>query len=748
MKGVSKNNRRRARGKRFVLRFLPFLLKPKSTDASTPADHHHHHHHHPMSGDDGSSSDCSSASHHSNVTQQPPLVVAPLHDTSSSSPASTIPVLAVPTNHTKTNRLDLLPPPASVDTDVTDDEEASVSGPASATTLPTRLPTHQEKQESISTSTTARSNVPQQLPEKRQPSTKVPCFQSLRFSYLTVLLVIYLADGLQGTHLYKLYDEYGFSVSSLYSLGFFTGGILSPITGPWVDQVGRKRAALVYCALEILINTIEQFPNIWCLIGSRMLGGFTTNLLQCVFETWLDSEFRQRQEQQLRELELQSTTTPAAKQELIQAQQEAYELLMRDAVIISNSAAIGSGFLSHILSEISGPVGPFRGAVVCTMIALVVVAGMWTENYGGNNQPTTTDPSTPQNGETPLPTNSLNDDDDEPQIIQSQSILSFLREAARAFMADMRMLRVGIVQGLSVGSLQIFVYLWSPVLMNLAKEVPMEDIANTWGLDRRGDPAFGLIFMVFMSACVLGGIIAPFLRQGATELLTPILDPHSKNTEASRGAVRPMAVEFLSSSCYFLAACMLLVPCVVSGPNGFSQSLLAFSLYELIVGIVSPCEGVIRSIYFPAHARASVWTLPSLLVNGAVSLAVFGTQFISLLNVCLIVVSLMVTASLLQASLITATEWGTVKTHVRNTPRLARSLSLKLLQHANTHVRKTPHYVRSASMSVIETAIAPPKQLVRRLSDLVSSSVSDTTQDLDATTTTITNKEDYKDKVD
>ena len=371
--------------------------------------------------------------------------------------------------------------------------------------------------------------------------------------------------------------------------------------------MGRKRAAMLYCALEIFINAIEQFPYLSFLIASRMIGGFTTNLLHCVFETWLDSEFRKQKQSQLRRYPPQDEDREAVDK----AYQHAYELLMRDAMIISNTAAIGSGYLSHLLAELSGPVGPFQGAVVCTVAALAVVVCLWTENYGGNQEK--------KEGVS-----------EEAETEASQTVFQFLHEATRAFMADMRMLRVGIVQGFSVGSLQIFVFLWSPILIDLAKEVPAEAVETTWGLDRHGEPAFGLIFMIFMGACVFGGIIAPSLRQAATALLTPIISQNGCPipTEVAEGSVRPMAVEFLAATCYMVAACMLLVPCLVSGPGAFSQTLCAFFLYELVIGIVSPCEGVIRSIYFPAHARASVWTLPSFLVNAAVSLAVFGTQFI------------------------------------------------------------------------------------------------------------------------
>lgn len=507
-------------------------------------------------------------------------------------------------------------------------------------------------------------------------STKsvVPCFRSLRYTYLSVILVVFLADGLQGTHLYKLYDGYGFSVASLYCLGFFTGGVLSPITGPWIDKMGRKRAALLYCALEVFINTIEQYPYLSFLIASRVIGGLTTNLLHCVFETWLDCEFRKKKDLQLRQ-----TRDHEEREAIHKAYQHAYEILMRDAVIISNSAAICSGFLSHVLAQLSGPVGPFRGAVFCTAVALVVVASLWTENYGGGHS----DESDP-------------DSDLSVKTVNSPSMFQFLKEAVHAFMADMRMLRVGIVQGFSVGSLQIFVYLWSPVLIGLAKKVPAERVATTWGLDAQGEPAFGLIFMLFMGACVMGGLIAPSLRQLATALLTPVVCNKSVPAEVTEGCVRPMAVEFLAATCYFVAACMLLVPCLVSGPSGFSRTICAFALYEFVVGIVSPCEGVIRSLYFPAHARASVWALPSLLVNTAVSLAVFSTQFVSMLRVLSCIVGLMMVASLLQISLITATEWAALKSHVKNTPKYARSLSFQ----------------------VYEKSKAPPRKLVRFLSNV------------------------------
>lgn len=379
---------------------------------------------------------------------------------------------------------------------------------------------------------------------------------------------------LVGTHLYVLYEGYGYSVASLYCLGFVTGAVTSPVTGAMVDTIGRKKAAILYCALEIFINWLEQYPNIVGLIASRMIGGITTNLLSSVFETWVDTEYRRRG-----------------------FDHDKYEIVMRDSVVASNLAAIASGYLAHTLAERFGPVGPFEGAVACTAIALVIVAAVWTENYGS----------------------------DSPGI---KSATSYLSKAIKTFKEDNKVLRVGIIQGLTMGSLQIFVFLWSPALRGLAQH----SAKGLLGLDSYGEPAYGLIFGAFMAAGVVGGFIAPFVRKGVTLLLAPLAKSCNETvTIEGEGEVRPMAVEFLASFCYLICAGLLLTPCLVSsdGAFSFSTALVAFLMYELVIGIYMPCEGVIRSLYIPSDARCSMMTLPRIIVNVAVSLGVISTKFVS-----------------------------------------------------------------------------------------------------------------------
>lgn len=356
----------------------------------------------------------------------------------------------------------------------------------------------------------------------------------------------------------------------------------SPITGALVDKFGRKKSAILYCILEIAINRLEQYPMLAGLIFSRMVGGVTTNLLSTVFDTWLDTEYRRRGIRK----------------------EGGYEIIMRDSVIVSNLAAIGSGYLAHVLAETYGPKGPFEGAVVCTSMALIVILFLWTENYGCGEH-------------------------------QVKEMKDFVKDAVTAFKSDNKVLRLGIIQGLTCASIQIFIFLWSPALRHFALSAPK----GSMGLDSSGEPAYGLIFGAFMAAGVVGGLTAPWVRRLATYSMLRLKNTTTSATEASQlgrdgeqtNDDRPMAVEALSTVCYLASAILLLLPCLLDGEgeNSFSICLVAFLIYEYIVGLYLPCEGVLRSIYFPAEGRCSILILPRIIVNCSVSVGVVLTNYMT-----------------------------------------------------------------------------------------------------------------------
>ena len=471
---------------------------------------------------------------------------------------------------------------------------------------------NENSQDASSSANNNKSFVEQQqryakIEKKNKKATGIMSFSAFRINYLVVHIAIMLADGLQGTHLYVLYEGYGYSVASLYSLGFVSGAITSPFIGPLVDKLGRKRAAMLYCSLEMFINWLEQFPYFYGLIVSRVIGGVTTNLLFSVFESWLVTEHRRR---------------GYAEKKL--------ETILRDSVILSNIAAIASGFLAELLAVRLGPVGPFEGAVVCTAIALVLVTTMWRENYGS----------------------------DVPGGVVSMR--GYMKGAFKTIVRDTNISRIGVIQGLTEGSLQTFVFLWSPALARFAPSAP----PTALGLDGNHEPAYGHIFGAFMACGVAGGLAEPYVRRAATYLVRD----HDRRSGLVRGdtiivegegEVKPAAVEFMTTGVYMACTCLLLVPFLVpaDGEYSFSVSLGAFLLYEFMVGLYMPCEGVIRSIYMPTSSVCSVMTMLRVIVNIAVAVGVISTNYVTFRMAFAAVSSLMLISSAVQLSMVDGREW-------------------------------------------------------------------------------------------
>merc|ERR1712157_387513 len=186
-------------------------------------------------------------------------------------------------------------------------------------------------------------------------------------------------------------------------------------------------------------------------MGGRIIGGITTNLLFSVFESWLLTEHRTRG-----------------------FEDDKLEVIMRDSTIVSNSAAILSGYIAHLLASDLGAAGPFSGAVAFTGLAFVLVGILWSENYGSVSAEVTT-------------------------------FRDHMVGAYHQIISDAKISRVGLIQGLTKGSLLTFVFLWSPALQS----VSVNAIPSAMGLDVDGEPAYGLIFGAFMACGVMGSFIQP-----------------------------------------------------------------------------------------------------------------------------------------------------------------------------------------------------------------------------------------------
>lgn len=117
--------------------------------------------------------------------------------------------------------------------------------------------------------------------------------KSFAFLYLSVYYLMMAGDWLQGPYVYVLYSTYGFSnkeIGILFIIGFGSSLAIGTLIGSYADSLGRKKFALLYCALYILSCFTKHFNNWYMLAIGRVLGGTATSLLFSVFESWVVCE--------------------------------------------------------------------------------------------------------------------------------------------------------------------------------------------------------------------------------------------------------------------------------------------------------------------------------------------------------------------------------------------------------------------------------------------------------------------------
>ncbi|GMH58143.1 hypothetical protein TrRE_jg5406 [Triparma retinervis] len=354
-------------------------------------------------------------------------------------------------------------------------------------------------------------------------------FDSFKAYYIGVYAVIMLADWMQGTHMYTLYLSYGVDISTLFLTGFLSGAIFAPFLGSVVDKVGRKNSCIVYCVLEIVINTMEHSTNFKILMFGRVLGGISTNLLFSAFESWMTTEHRKQgfPEDWLKEIYAAASVT-------------------------NGVTAVAAGIVAQQLEDWLGHIGPFKGAVALTVLALILVL-RWEENYG----------------------------EDKGENSGSSVVTQFkeqFKEGWSATLSNPDILKIGLIQSLGEGAMYTFVFMWVPTLLSLA---PNSDVPT------------GAVFSSLMIAITMGGSVFPLVHSclGSTELAAT-------------------ATYFLAALCMLCPAL-----CLSNFGNCFTPVLVAFVMVEFSIGLFFPAAGILRSKYVPDHLQGAILNIFRLPLN-------------------------------------------------------------------------------------------------------------------------------------
>lgn len=292
-----------------------------------------------------------------------------------------------------------------------------------------------------------------------------------QLQYLSVYLIVMLADWLQGPNMYTLYTSYGVDVGTLFITGFLSSAIFGTFLGVYVDTWGRRLGCIVFCVLEIVINLLEHVPNFTTLMVGRVMGGISTSLLFSAFESWMVSEHRKRG---YSEDWLSNTFALAASGNGI--------------------VAILAGFIAQISADIGGDIGPFQVAIALTVVALVLVLG-WEENYG--------EPEEKQKPNKRNRCSSSRAGSDEGGGDGSGGVggafSSFYSSIARAFsvcVGSGPIMCLGLSQAIFEGAVYTFVFMWVKVLGMLQTDSSLHT---------------GLVMTCFMLAMTIGGSASSWL---------------------------------------------------------------------------------------------------------------------------------------------------------------------------------------------------------------------------------------------
>lgn len=168
----------------------------------------------------------------------------------------------------------------------------------------------------------------------------------------------------QGPHIYALYKyQKGLperTVAALYASGFIAAAVSASFVGQLADRHGRRAACLVYCVSYSVCCLSMVSDNMTVLFAGRMAGGLSTTLLYSVFETWMITEYHQR------DLEAAGLTLSN---------------ILSTMTTISSMVAIFCGIFGDALVAVTqSRVSPFLASVASLVAAFVFIARYWVRS--------------------------------------------------------------------------------------------------------------------------------------------------------------------------------------------------------------------------------------------------------------------------------------------------------------------------------------------------------------------------------
>ena len=440
----------------------------------------------------------------------------------------------------------------------------------------------------------------------------------LRWTYCIGYLLMMAGDWLQGPYMYELYRHYGYSapdIGVLFIAGFASSAVFGSLVASLADVWGKKNFVLLYALVYVASCLTKHSPDYATLMAGRVMGGIATSILFSAFESWLINVSKQEADR-VRDY---GRVTPVSKGEgevLEGARGEGDDegavnhskwlaVTFSYAGQVNSAVAIGSGLVGEAANMWGGPVLPFDLAAVGLTLGAVFVALYWQNDYL----------SAEQRAQSMRPTS-------------APSWWSVWRSSLGQVLTSPSMVLVGVIQSCFEGSMYLFIFMWSPVLVStLAPPNPHSaTVQAVW---------HGWVFAGFMVCAWCGSYLFSYGIGRAQRSL-----------------------EGLGHLCMVSAALSI---AAVPFLTGLYPRLVAFSAFELCVGVFWPYMGSMREKYIRDEAmRATCMTLYRIPLNCIVVAVLLNIERLSELHLCALTATGLGVAAL--ANLLLVTRWTAAPT--------------------------------------------------------------------------------------
>mmetsp|Transcript_54817 Transcript_54817/g.155958 ORF Transcript_54817/g.155958 Transcript_54817/m.155958 type:complete len:476 (-) Transcript_54817:44-1471(-) len=415
-----------------------------------------------------------------------------------------------------------------------------------------------------------------------RPSTaeEIPAgFRKFQAAYLAVWVFCVGADWFQGPYVYALYSAYGYERSQIAQLfvgGFVSSLVFSCIVGAVCDRFGRKRCALAYCFLYI-VSCLTKHVNIYgVLMMGRITGGIATSLLFSCFECWMVSEHLGRHKFSAGLLNYMFGIM--------------FSVMYLVAIVVGFiGEVLVSGFKFTPYSEGSviyhgGDLVPFDASIICLLIGGVLIAAFWNENYGTDSGCGSSE--------------------------EAAGMVANVSDALRLFCQDNRVFFLCAVVAFFEGSMYSFVFNWTPALDS--RIVP---------------PPYGLIFSLFMMACMCGASTSTILS-------------------GSMRATTRLGIALMVS------AISLVVAAIVAHHGKLALTFCSFIVFEFCVGLYFPAIGLVKSEVVPERVRATMYNIYRVPLNAVVvALLLTNISFVRVFAICAVLMGVAFVGVVLTAAM-------------------------------------------------------------------------------------------------